>query len=260
LHPSCSLQRVADVLPFTYTGADLYALCSDAMLKAITRAATKVDQKVAAYNAHLEPGQSAITIAQFFDHHATEHDVLVTVTEEDFVAAHRELVPSVSAEELGHYERVRKAFEGNDAGPTGAQQGLEQTRLKITQGQPQPRNSRNGIPERPSAASQARSSGSNNTLKSSTGHNPGVKRQASTASNKSTLSPSTRSTFYFDQATDRGSADDDDDYVIRTENLRNSTNGFAAGEVFGFRHEGHGKVKGKGAFGSATNGDEDLYQ
>lgn len=34
------------------------------------------------------------------------------VTEEDFIEAHRELVPSVSADELKHYERVRKAFEG----------------------------------------------------------------------------------------------------------------------------------------------------
>ena len=33
------LRRVADNLPFTYTGADLYALASDAMLKAITRQA-----------------------------------------------------------------------------------------------------------------------------------------------------------------------------------------------------------------------------
>ena len=39
LDADLDLRRVADGLPFTYTGADLYALASDAMLKAITRQA-----------------------------------------------------------------------------------------------------------------------------------------------------------------------------------------------------------------------------
>ncbi|KAF2187030.1 AAA-domain-containing protein [Zopfia rhizophila CBS 207.26] len=108
LHPELSLQRVASTLPFTYTGADMYALCSDAMLKAITRQARAVDEKVKAYNATHTP----ISIAYFFDHLATEEDTAVMVTEEDFVEASRELVPSVSVDELRHYERVRKAYEG----------------------------------------------------------------------------------------------------------------------------------------------------
>ncbi|KAL1794611.1 hypothetical protein ACET3X_006427 [Alternaria dauci] len=109
LHPSVSLARVSQGLPFTYTGADMYALCSDAMLKAITRSAKSVDEKVAAYNATHSP---PITIAYFFDHLATEEDTAVMVTEEDFMEAHKELVPSVSADELRHYDRVRKQFEG----------------------------------------------------------------------------------------------------------------------------------------------------
>lgn len=55
-----------------------------------------------------------ITVAWFFDHVAEEQDTMVEVEEEDFWEAKRELVPSVSAEELGHYERVRRAFEGAD--------------------------------------------------------------------------------------------------------------------------------------------------
>ncbi|KAF2786353.1 AAA-domain-containing protein [Melanomma pulvis-pyrius CBS 109.77] len=108
LHPQLSLQRVASVLPFTYTGADMYALCSDAMLKAITRQARAVDEKVKAHNA----AHGAITVAYFFDHLATEDDTAVMVTEEDFVEANRELIPSVSADEIKHYETVRKTFEG----------------------------------------------------------------------------------------------------------------------------------------------------
>ncbi|PGH17223.1 hypothetical protein AJ80_04932 [Polytolypa hystricis UAMH7299] len=108
LHPELSLPRIADQLPFTYTGADLYALCSDAMLKAITRQATAVDDKIKAL-----PG-GPVTTAYYFDHLATPDDVAVMVTEEDFVAAESELVASVSAKELEHFERVRRMFESID--------------------------------------------------------------------------------------------------------------------------------------------------
>lgn len=106
MHPEASLRRVADSLPFTYTGADLYALCSDAMLKAITRQASAVDAKI-----RVMPG-APVTTAYFFDHLATDEDIAVMVTEQDFFAANEELVGSVSAKELEHYQRVRHTFEG----------------------------------------------------------------------------------------------------------------------------------------------------
>ena len=87
----------------------MYALCSDAMLKAVTRQARAVDAKVQEYNNSHTP---TITIAYFFDHLATEQDTAVMVTEQDFIEAHKELVPSVSADELRHYQRVRNTFEG----------------------------------------------------------------------------------------------------------------------------------------------------
>jgi peroxin-6 len=89
LHPDVSLSRIAEQLPFTYTGADLYALCSDAMLKAITRQATAVDEKIKAL-----PG-GPVSTAYFFDHLATPEDVAVMVTEQDFLDAEGELVASV---------------------------------------------------------------------------------------------------------------------------------------------------------------------
>ncbi|KAI1760446.1 peroxisomal biogenesis factor 6 [Hypoxylon sp. FL1150] len=115
LHPSVSLPAVAEHLPFTYTGADFYALCSDAMLKAVTRQATLVDTKIRAINADRErANQPPISTANFFDHHATADDIAVMVTEQDFLAANQELIPSVSAGELSHYERVRATFENQD--------------------------------------------------------------------------------------------------------------------------------------------------
>jgi peroxin-6 len=284
---------VSNTLPFTYTGADLYALCSDAMLKAVTRAAEKVDRKVASYNAKLRHGESPITIAQFFDHQATDEDLLVSVTEEDFFAAQRELVPSVSAEEFGHYERVRRSFEGTESangtspdGPSSNGQ-KEQPKLKITQGQRKPTKA---LPERISTGSGGRSyQGSTNsaTVRSPASKTPntaGFGRPDSAASNK--VAASERSTFYFDQATMDGHDDDDEEFVIRTDHLHGNTvnggyndsntrTGFGFGNNDGpvqVRHSngsvhGHGKMKSKGqgqgqgaAFGSATNGDDDLYQ
>lgn len=89
MHSGMSLRRVAESLPFTYTGADLYALCSDAMLKAITRQASAVDAKIKSLSG------APVTTAYFFDHLATDEDIAVVVSEEDFVAANRELVGSV---------------------------------------------------------------------------------------------------------------------------------------------------------------------
>ncbi len=116
-----SLSSIAQHLPFTYTGADFYALCSDAMLKAVTRQATAVDNKIKALNSNLPPGKPPISTSNFFDHHAKPDDIAVMVTEEDFLGANRELVPSVSAGELQHYERVRATFEGvrDKKGPAG---------------------------------------------------------------------------------------------------------------------------------------------
>lgn len=110
LHAGLQLSRVAATLPFTYTGADLYALASDAMLKAITRRADAVDAKIRTVHG------GKISTAYFFDHFATADDISVVVTEADFEAARRGLVGSVSAKELAHYGRVRKAFEGPEVG------------------------------------------------------------------------------------------------------------------------------------------------
>lgn len=91
------------------------------MLKAVTRQAAKVDAKIKHLNDEAvataesegeKTPPNAITTANFFDHHATPEDIAVSVTEEDFLDAHRELIPSVSAGELAHYERVRASFEG----------------------------------------------------------------------------------------------------------------------------------------------------
>ena len=101
LSQNTSLARVAGTLPLTYTGADLYALCSDAMLKAVMRQARSVDQEVS---------RLKISAAKFFDRVAPGGPWEVIVEEEDFDRARKELVGSVSEEELAHFGRIRHQF------------------------------------------------------------------------------------------------------------------------------------------------------
>ena len=92
LDATVDLGRIASRLPFTYTGADLYALCSDAMLKAITKKTKQVDVKVR--EASRRKGEQVST-EYYFDHLATPDDTTVIVGEDDFIAAQNELVASV---------------------------------------------------------------------------------------------------------------------------------------------------------------------
>jgi peroxin-6 len=256
LDPATSLQRVASRLPFTYTGADLYALCSDAMLKAITRQARLVDQKVATHNKNLPPNSMPITIAHFFDHYATDEDTNVTVGEEDFDSARRELVPSVSYEELQHYEGVRKAFEGNGAeqktiesGGAGPNHSKPLPPIKNTQNAATTQNGRRSSATRPSSRGKGREKllGFSHNQQ----HRSGVEEV--------------------------GDDDEDDPYTITTGHL--STNGKTNGHgkhplvTPGRENEEaffNGKGKGKGSlgfnageqqqgFGDAADEDEELY-
>lgn len=46
LHPDLDLKEVADQCSLNYTGADFYALCSDALLNAMTRKAEELENKL----------------------------------------------------------------------------------------------------------------------------------------------------------------------------------------------------------------------
>lgn len=96
------------------------------MLKAVTRQASLVDAKIAAINSiNSSENRAKISTAYFFDHYATKEDVDVVVSEEDFVSAERELVPSVSEGELEHYGTVRAMFEKvGDEGKGGGKEGV----------------------------------------------------------------------------------------------------------------------------------------
>ncbi|CAO0796187.1 unnamed protein product [Mucor circinelloides] len=112
LHPDLDLRKVAERCPFHYTGADFYALCSDAMLKAMTRVADSIETKVQKLNEEKRPDlPSPLTAQYYLSHLVTPDEIVVQAEEIDFVKALEELIPSVSATELAHYSKVREKFE-----------------------------------------------------------------------------------------------------------------------------------------------------
>ncbi|KAJ2917643.1 hypothetical protein MD484_g2754, partial [Candolleomyces efflorescens] len=117
LDPDLDLRTVAELCPFNYTGADFYALCSDAMLNAMSRKAmtleTKIDElnKGPRDNRHPYP----MTPQYYLSELATPEEILVTVTHEDFSLALRNLVPSVSQAEMNHYAQVQRRFTQDKA-------------------------------------------------------------------------------------------------------------------------------------------------
>jgi peroxin-6 len=46
LDPALDLMHVAQACPFNFTGADFYALCADALLKAMSRTAQEIDARI----------------------------------------------------------------------------------------------------------------------------------------------------------------------------------------------------------------------
>lgn len=112
LDQDVQLSKIAELCPFYYSGADFYALCSDAMLSAMIRIAHEVDTKLLEYN---KPRAVKLTLNQWFDKVANPNDTKVTVKMEDFIKAQSHLTPSISQDELNHYLQIKKTFEnGSD--------------------------------------------------------------------------------------------------------------------------------------------------
>lgn len=135
LDADLSLRSVAEKCPFNYTGADFYALCSDAMLNAMTRKATAIDQRICRLSRHCQgmPKLRSLSAAvltekelnsniegvkhpfpitpqYYLSELATPEEIRVTVTAEDFDTALQNLVPSVSEAEMEHYRLVQQKF------------------------------------------------------------------------------------------------------------------------------------------------------
>jgi peroxin-6 len=206
------------------------------MLKAVTRSARQVDDRVAVVNTErAAQGKHAVTIAGFFDHHATPSDLEVQVEEQDFELARKELTPSVSYEELKHYEKVRDQFEG------GPKKEKSQAQLEVDMGQ-----------EMQPVTSSSKSQMSESDKKF-------ARDKFNELMARRTSSKNAVPQINGGDENGGASSGDDDDYVIRTDRL--TINGNANGN--GRPASGKGKEKGKSRENPVVeevDGDgEDLY-
>lgn len=93
------------------TGADLYALCSDAISKSITRQINNIDRLVSEWNSngphglHPHPTSSVY----YLDHFGDGFEVVVE--QRDFEDAVFGVRASVGDGELERYRRIREQFE-----------------------------------------------------------------------------------------------------------------------------------------------------
>lgn len=208
------------------------------MLKAVTRSARQVDDRVSAVNEERAANNKhPVTIAGFFDHHATPADLEVLVEEQDFELARKELAPSVSYEELKHYEKVRDQFEG----------GPKKEQAQLTDGDSQ---------EMQSMTSRTQLSESDKGF----ARDKFNELMARRTSSKNSVPEINGGAEHGENA--GASSGDDDDYVIRTDNL--TINGSANG-ARGSSRPASGKGKGKGKSREAVVDEgaegegEDLY-
>jgi peroxin-6 len=94
LGESVSLEQVVEKCPLRLTGADFYALCSDALLTAITDRIEFLEE-LSKTDPEKVPSMSNSPIQ---------------VEQQHFLRALERLTPSVSEEELKHYKRLQAQF------------------------------------------------------------------------------------------------------------------------------------------------------
>ncbi|TCD67646.1 peroxisomal assembly protein [Steccherinum ochraceum] len=117
LHPDLDLNNIVEACPFHFTGADFYALCADSLLRAMSRKAEQVDEKIALLNANPPPHSNhpyPLTPQYYLAEMAEPSDIEVLVSHEDFKVSLDNLVPSVTPEEMAHYSDVQKQFSKNN--------------------------------------------------------------------------------------------------------------------------------------------------
>ncbi|XP_006458394.1 hypothetical protein AGABI2DRAFT_216898 [Agaricus bisporus var. bisporus H97] len=111
LHPDLDLSTIAQLCPLNYTGADFYALCSDAMLNAMSRTAQWVDGQLEKLNENPQNNHPYPLTPQYYLAEMVPQDMIqVQVSQEDFLSALRHLVPSVSQLEMEHYAQIQERF------------------------------------------------------------------------------------------------------------------------------------------------------
>jgi peroxin-6 len=119
LSEDCDLMQVVEKCPFTFSGADMYALCSDAMLNALKRKMEALEVIVDELRAQgrAQTGEESAVLVGVSGRDVleamTDDEIRVEVTMADWMAAKDALTPSLSQDELDHYKQLQSQFSGD---------------------------------------------------------------------------------------------------------------------------------------------------
>jgi peroxin-6 len=113
LAPDVVLDDILDFIPPTFTGADISAVASQALMRALKRRIGELEEELRAINRSLQsPDGRDISMTAYLSQ-LSEEELQARVTREDFIDAAKSVTPSVSQEELRHYERLREQFSSH---------------------------------------------------------------------------------------------------------------------------------------------------
>ncbi len=107
------IKSVAEMVPSIYTGADMYSIGASAIMRAINRKIKAIEDQVDEINVTTElcnrPPRTVHQLLADMD----QDEVQILVSQEDLVEAVITTPPSVTIEELEHYELLRKQFSSS---------------------------------------------------------------------------------------------------------------------------------------------------
>ena len=106
------LEQAMESFPPTLSGADLSAVASGALMRGLKRVCEHIEEEVCSIN--LEKGvesdsEMAVDIDDVMGSWSKEQR-MPTMTVNDFVEAAKEIVPSISAQDLAGFESLQKQF------------------------------------------------------------------------------------------------------------------------------------------------------
>jgi peroxin-6 len=108
------LSEIVQQIPATFTGADMSAVASTALQTALKRRVAEIESAVAELNAADYYATAPTTTAQLLQRMSDE-ELTVRVSNSDLLHAVASVSPSVSEDELKHYERLRHQFSSTAA-------------------------------------------------------------------------------------------------------------------------------------------------
>jgi SpoVK/Ycf46/Vps4 family AAA+-type ATPase len=104
-----TIDRITDMCPDNFTGADFYGMCSNALAMAIKRRALEIDAEVETLREVDMYSEREMT-TQLWLANATAEELAVKVSMCDFEMSVKGVVPSVSRADVAKYRRLRDQF------------------------------------------------------------------------------------------------------------------------------------------------------